>query len=173
MEDGSVARSMQWSPAPIIVSWSESRPNEKGSTMNARERYAIAVEAFNRDDPAGFAALYAEDVIVHDPQYPEPLRGRAAVEQDATDVRRAMPDARFVLHAVLQDGVTVAVQYGLSGTHLGPLSLPDGEIAPTGKTLDLSGAVFSSVDGEGLVVEERRYYDRAGMLVQVGLLNVG
>jgi steroid delta-isomerase-like uncharacterized protein len=164
---------MQGAPARIIVHGRMSRPNEEVSTMNARERYAAAVEAFNRDDPSGYATLYAEDVVVQDPQYPRPLSGRAAVAQDAVDLRRAMPDARFTLHAVLQDGATVAVQYGLSGTHLGPLSLPDGEIAPTGKTLDLSGAVFSRVDSEGLVVEERRYYDLAGVLAQVGLLNAG
>ena len=139
--------------------------------MNARQRYATAVEAFNRGDPAGFAALYAEDAIVHDPQYPQPLNGRAAIEQDTADVRRAMPDARFTLHAVLQDGATVAVHYGLSGTHLGPLSLPDGEIAPTGRRLDLPGAVFSRVDGEGLVLEERRYFDVASLLAQVGVLD--
>jgi len=141
--------------------------------MNARERYATAVEAFNRDDPAGFAALYAEDAIVHDPQYPQPLSGRAAVEQDVADVRRAMPDARFTLGAVMQDGASVAFEYGLSGTHLGPLSLPDGELAPTGRKLELPGAVFARLDAEGFVVEERRYFDVASMLAQVGLIDVG
>lgn len=138
--------------------------------MNARERYTAAVEAFNRDDPEGFAGLYAHDAVVHDPQYPEPLRGRAAIEQDAADVRRAMPDARFTLHALLQDGEVVAVEYGLRGTHLGPLSLPDGEVAPTGRMLEMPGAVFSRIDDAGFVVEERRYFDVAGLLAQVGLV---
>jgi ketosteroid isomerase-like protein len=44
--------------------------------MDAQGAYSRAVEAFNRDDAAGFAALYAEDAVVHDPQYPQPL-GRA------------------------------------------------------------------------------------------------
>lgn len=141
--------------------------------MSARERYATAVEAFNRDDPAAFAELYAEDAMVHDPQYPQPLSGRAAIEQDLTELRRALPDARFTLLHVLQDGPTVAVEYGLSGTHLGPLALPDGEVAPTGRTIDLPGAVFSRIDGDGFVVEERRYWDVAALLAQVGLVNAG
>ncbi|WP_173923185.1 ester cyclase [Agromyces sp. Marseille-P2726] len=139
--------------------------------MNAREIYASAVDAFNRGDTASFAALYAENAIVHDPQYPKPLSGRAAVEQDVADVLRAMPDARFTLGEVMQDGGTVAVEYGLSGTHLGPLSLPDGEVAPTGRTLDIPGAVFSTLDDDGLVIDERRYYDVASMIAQLGLID--
>ncbi|MFD4422301.1 ester cyclase [Agromyces sp. NPDC058484] len=140
--------------------------------MIPRERYAGAIDAFNRDDPAGFAAIYAEDAIVHDPLYPQPLRGRAAVEQDAADLRRAIPDARFTLLDVLQDQSAIAFRYGLIGTHLGPLSTPDGEIAPTGSTIDVPGAVFSRLDRDGFVEEERRYFDVSRLLAQVGLVNV-
>lgn len=136
--------------------------------MNVDERYAAAVDAFNRDDVAGFAAIYAEGATVHDPQYPQPMIGRAAIEQDVADLRRAMPDARFTLRPAFRDGDTVAFEYGLSGTHLGPLALPDGEVAPTGRKLDMPGAVFARFDADGFVVEERRYWDVAGLLVQVG-----
>ena len=137
--------------------------------MSTKDRYTRAVEGFNKGDTGVFAALYAANTVVHDPLYPQPLKGRNAIEQDTVDVRRAFPDARFTLRAVIEEGETAAVEYNLSGTHLGPLATPDGEISPTGKALNIDGAVFSRLDAHGEVVEERRYYDVAGMLTQLGL----
>lgn len=141
--------------------------------MDAQETYSRAIEAFNRDDPAGFAALYADDAVVYDPQYPQPLVGREAILQDAVDLRRSLPDARFTIRMVLQRDESAAVEYDLGGTHLGPLSLPDGELEPTGLHVDLPGGAFSRFDSEGRVAEERRYYDVAGMFNQLGILQVG
>jgi len=141
--------------------------------MDAQESYSRAVEAFNRGDPAGFAALYAEDAVVYDPQYPQPLVGREAIEQDAVDVRRSLPDARFTIRMVLQRDESAAVEYDLGGTHLGPLSLPDGELEATGLHVDLPGGVFARFNSEGRVAEERRYYDVAAMFNQLGILQVG
>ena len=61
--------------------------------MSAKDTHSRGVEAFNRNDAAAFAALYAADAVVRDPQYPQPLRGRAAIEQDVVDVHRVLPDA--------------------------------------------------------------------------------
>jgi steroid delta-isomerase-like uncharacterized protein len=137
--------------------------------MSAKDTYTRAVEAFNRNDAGAFAALYAADAVVHDPLYPQPLRGRAAIEQDVVDVRRALPDARFALRAVLEAEDMAAGEYSLSGTHDGPLATPEGEIPASGKTLNTDGAVFSRFNAQGEIVEERRYYDVAGMLAQLGL----
>jgi steroid delta-isomerase-like uncharacterized protein len=137
--------------------------------MSANDSYARAVEGFNKGDTRVFAAVYAANAIVHDPLYPQPLKGRDAIEQDSVDVRRAFPDARFTLRSVLEAGETAAVEYSFSGTHSGPLALPDGEVPATGKALSSDGAVFSRLNAQGEVVEERRYYDVAGMLTQLGL----
>jgi steroid delta-isomerase-like uncharacterized protein len=137
--------------------------------MDANSSYSKAVEAFNKKDARAFAALYSVDAIVHDPLYPQPLTGRDAIEQDAEEVHRALPDARFTLSSVVEAGEIAAVQYNLKGTHLGPLATPDGEIPATGKALSTDGAVFSKFNDRGEVVEERRYYDVAGMLAQLGL----
>lgn len=131
--------------------------------------FARAAEAFNAHDPKAFAATYAEDAVVHDPLYPQPLKGRDAIEQDVVELLRAFPDARFTLGPALQDGETVAAEYNLRGTHQGPLASPNGEIPATGKSLDSNGAVFSKFNAEGEVVEERRYYDVAGLFAQLEL----
>jgi steroid delta-isomerase-like uncharacterized protein len=137
--------------------------------MTAKDSYSRAVEAFNRKDARAFAALYAVDAIVIDPLYSQPLKGRDAIEQDIEEVLRAFPDARFTLGAVLEAGETAALEYNLRGTHLGPLATPDGEVPASGKSSSTDGAVFSRFNDRGEIVEERRYYDIAGMLAQLGL----
>ena len=137
--------------------------------MSARDSFTRAAEAFNRRDHQAFAALYAVDAIVRDPIYPQPLTGRDAIEQDMVDFFRAFSDARFTVGRVLEDGQTVAGEFSISGTHTGPLALPDGEIPATGKPLTFEGAAFSLFNAQGEIVEEHRYYDLAGQLAQLGL----
>ena len=129
--------------------------------------FARAVEAFNSHDAKAFAATYAADAVVHDPLYPQPLKGRDAIEQDIVEFLRAFPDARFTLGPLLQNGETFAAEYNLRGTHRGPLASPGGEIPATGKSIDNGGAVFSKFNADGEVSEERRYYDVAGLLAQL------
>jgi len=137
--------------------------------MSAKETFGRAAESFNRRDVKAFAALYAVDAVVHDPTYPQPLKGRDAVAQDLNDFLRAFPDARFTILNILEDGTTAAGEYSLSGTHTGPLALPSGEIPATGKPLSFNGSAFSRFNDRGEIVEESRYFDIAGQLAQLGL----
>ena len=129
-----------------------------------------AVDAFNRHDAAEFASHYAEDAVVYDPYYPEPLRGRAAVQKDMEDFFRAFPGVSNAVKLTMSDGNTVASAIAVKGVHGGPLALPSGEIPATGRTLTFEGGIFSRVNGQGLIVEEHRYYDVAGQLTQLGLM---
>ena len=129
-----------------------------------------AVEALNRHDPAGFAANYTEDAVIYDPYYPEPLRGRAAVQKDIEDFVRAFADMHNAIKLTMSEGNVIATEFAVTATHTGPLALPSGEIPATGKKLSFEGSVFSRCNSEGLIVEEHRYYDVLGQLVQLGLM---
>ncbi|HYH76970.1 MAG TPA: nuclear transport factor 2 family protein [Arthrobacter sp.] len=139
------------------------------NTSPLTSAFIAAVEAVNAHDAKAFAATYAADAVVHDPLYPQPLKGRDAIEQDMVEVLRAFPDARFTVGPLLQDGETVAGEYTLRGTHLGPLASPDGEIPATGNAVNNNGAVFSRFNAAGEVTEEHRYYDVAGLIAQIEL----
>jgi steroid delta-isomerase-like uncharacterized protein len=128
------------------------------------------IEAMNRHDAAAAAALYATDAVVTDPQYPEPLRGTAAITKDLTDLFTAFPDLRVELGKTIANGESYAVDFVMSGTHDGPIVGLSGHIPATGKTVRFGGAVLSRLGKDGRVVEERRYLDYAGMLAQLGLL---
>jgi steroid delta-isomerase-like uncharacterized protein len=127
------------------------------------------VAAINAHDSARFAAFYSSDAVVRDPQYPEELQGRAAVENDSSVFFSAFPDLRAEVTCTVVDRSTLAAEMTFTGTHTRPLALPSGEVPPTGRSLRFEMAVFTRIDDHGLIVDERRYYDVAGQLEQLGL----
>lgn len=129
-----------------------------------------ASEAVNQHDADGFARIYAENTAVYDPQYPEPLRGREAIRNDMEAWLRSFPDAHLEVRSTLRDGDTYAIESVMTGTHQGPILTPSGDIPPTGKRIEMNFGSFGKLDGENKVVEERRYYDLAGLLAQLGTL---
>ena len=54
------------------------------------------------------------------------------------------------------------------GTHTGALITPEGEIPPTGRTIEIPFCVVMRAR-DGLLVEGREYYDAATLLSQLGL----
>ena len=126
-------------------------------------------DAFNKHDARAVAANYAQDSVAYDPFYPEPLKGRAAIEKDAADFFRAFPDIHFEVINLFDKGDRAAGEVKMTGTNSGPLATPMGEVPPTGKRIDLRGALVGRLNAENLIVEERRYYDTGTMMKQLGL----
>lgn len=125
--------------------------------------------AFNKHDPSEFAAKYTENALVYDPFYPEPISGRAAIQQDINDLMRAFPDAHSDVEKVLAEGETAAIKVEMTGTHKGPLTLPEGEVPATGRKISLPFASFLRCNRQNQVVEEHRFYDVTSMMRQLGL----
>jgi steroid delta-isomerase-like uncharacterized protein len=127
-------------------------------------------DAWNAHDSALFAALYSHDATVLDPAYSEPLSGREAVEKDAATAFVAFPDMAFKPIQVIIHDNTVVIEAIVSGTHTGPLNLPTGLIPPTRRQVEFSEAVILELDVTGTIRAERRYYDMAGALTQLGMM---
>jgi predicted ester cyclase len=49
------------------------------------------------------------------------------------------------------------------------LKTPAGDIPPTNKAVSMAGAIFVRFNGQGEIEEERRYFDMASMLAQLGV----
>ncbi len=128
-----------------------------------------AIATLNAHDPAEFAATYSADAVVHTPASPEPLRGRDAVERDTRQWITAMPDMTTEVEEVLVDGSTAVTRLLFVGTHTGPLSLPSGEVPPTGRRVSVPMAVVSRQGGSGTTEVEHRYLDMLGLAQQLGL----
>ena len=62
------------------------------------------------------------------------------------------------------------VEFWLTGTHLGPLRTPKGEIAPTGRAFRVRMmASFEFAAGSDKIVCERPFYDRRAVVTALGL----
>src|SRR5687767_2872961 len=87
--------------------------------MAALESIDEHVTSFNSHDAHAWAARYAPDIVIHDPQYPEPLRGRAAVQKDVEDFFAAFPDIQFTVTSKTGTGDLAALEGNATGTHRG------------------------------------------------------
>lgn len=135
-----------------------------------RDTLKKQLDALNSHDPATFASFYRPDVSVFDPAYPEPLKGQEAVRKDMEDFVVAFPDVEMKIERVVEDENSAAYEIRMSGTHKGPLLGPAGQIPATNKKIEVGGGIFTRFDSDGRIIEERRYYDLAGLLGQIGQL---
>lgn len=128
-----------------------------------------AEAAWRSRDAQALAALYATDAAVADPLSGE-MRGRDAVERDAVEFFRAFSDTSFEqLNVFAKDERTGAIEWRLRGTNTGPLATAEGELPATGKDVDIEAIGVWSLDESGLITREKRYYDVAALLGQLGL----
>ena len=137
-------------------------------TMNTRDAFERGTDTFNAHDIEAFAAVLADDVVF---QAPGGMRGegKEACAGFFGSWFSAFPDAHVDVHAVhfVDD---VAVEEGtFTGTHIGVLHTPAGDIPPTGRPVTVD---YIEVLGfrDGKHVSFNLMYDRLLLLEQLGLI---
>jgi ketosteroid isomerase-like protein len=96
--------------------------------------------------------------------------GEAAVRGYFAASRTPFPDQANEIIAIGTGGDTVLVEFWLTGTHLGPLRTPKGEIAATGKTFRVRMmASFEFARDSAKIVCERPYFDQRAVIRALGL----
>lgn len=113
------------------------------------ERYAAA---WSGQDPAAFAAFYAEDgtLRINDG---EPSIGRADIEATARDFMSGFPDMTVTLRRLERNGEYVDFHWRWTGTNTGP--------GGTGAAVDLTGYERWTLDDDGLILYSQGYLDEA------------
>jgi predicted ester cyclase len=71
--------------------------------------------------------------------------------------------------AVIEAGDRVAFVVMVEGTNDGPLAMPGGEMPATGRQMSYEAAVFWTLGSDGLITEERSYFDATGVAAQLGM----
>lgn len=125
-------------------------------------------EDFSTGDLDAALAVCVEDLEVIDPGMGH-VRGRDRFREYLGTFKRAMPDARAVIEQTVESGETVVAEGRFTGTFTGPLGTHDGDVEPTGATVDLRFADLSRVRA-GKIVAYHTYYDQLGLLTQLGLM---
>ena len=126
-------------------------------------------KAWDDHDMKALVQLYAEDAIMFMPGEAEPIRGREAIENNQAAFLRAMPDFALDFSSILVSGSHVTFEGVARGTFTGPLASPEGDIPPTGKSAEVRFAFIAKVNAEGLIEEDRTYYDTADFMKQLGV----
>ena len=126
-------------------------------------------QAYNNRDTAAIAQLYSEDATYIVSGEAEPIHGRAAIEQNQITFFRAFPDLTVEFTNIFTSKDQFCVEWLTKGTHTGPLATPEGDIPPTGRTVEFKGAFFANLTPEGLIAEDRTYYDTVSFMNQLGL----
>ena len=127
------------------------------------------IDAFNDADWERFTATCAPDVLYEEKGSDRTARGVDAVLELAKGWRGAFPDVRGKVSHCTAANTTASLEITWKGTHTGPLDLPTGPLAATGKAVDFESVQVFVVEG-GKVKEMRHYLDLLTMLTQVGAI---
>jgi predicted ester cyclase len=135
-------------------------------------------DAINAHDLSALRGLYAADARTRRPGWPQDADADyllASYEMDFACV----PDIRFEPLLSTTEGARIVTEVRITGTNTGPTVLgtfgkaPMGRdveaVPPTGRPIDLPGAVVHEVS-EGKVIAERQYWGLLEFLVQIGVI---
>ncbi|MBW8793170.1 MAG: nuclear transport factor 2 family protein [Streptomyces sp.] len=126
------------------------------------------VDACNRHDSQAVVDMMSEDIQVVDTAFGGTFKGKDAVKAliDGMDASLSS-DYVFTLGKVVESGDSYSFEWVLSGTH--DRANPDLGIPATGKWFECPGVTIG-VRTDGLITENRDYWNLAGFLMQTGLL---
>lgn len=124
---------------------------------------------FNRRNLAAAKDFWADDLVVHMPGEPQPIRGREAViAQLFAKLQAAFPDMRIAAEDMIAEGDKVTVRWMAYGTHRGDyFGLP-----ATGRAVAVRElAIFRFEDG--ITREIWLMPDALGTMKQLGMIGDG
>jgi steroid delta-isomerase-like uncharacterized protein len=125
-------------------------------------------DAVQRRDADAMAALYTQDATVHHPLYPEPARGRDVIRASQEPLFKAITDVDVQVRSILTGENTCAAEVIIKATQIGALDFGAKTIAATGRRIEVHEVWAFDLDPNGLIVEERDYFDTAALLAQLG-----
>jgi predicted ester cyclase len=121
-------------------------------------------EAFNTKELDRLASCAAPDAQATNVAF----GWKGTLREDLENFARAFPDGRIEVLNLVAQGDLVCAEIVGRGTHKGPLAGPTGDIAPTGRRVEIPMAeIYRFRDGK--IVELRYYFDAFSFYRQLGL----
>ena len=129
----------------------------------------VPLNSYGRKDWDGVRASVTADVVYDEVATNRRIQGVDEVLAVWRGWAAAFPDSAPTFHGAWVSGNTVVLELTWKGTHTGPLEMPKGPIAPTGKRIEIRACNVVEVAESGKVKLQRQYFDMATMLQQLGL----
>jgi steroid delta-isomerase-like uncharacterized protein len=108
--------------------------------------------------------LYGKGAHRLDPNQPEPLQGSQGILSYVAQVRVGFPDFELRVKQTVTQGNQLVAEWVCTGTQNGEFQ----GIAPTGRRVQVLGIAINRIEN-GQIVEEHTYFDRLGLLEQLGV----
>ena len=124
---------------------------------------------FNRHDLDSAVATLTPDFALEDVASGQTFHGPEGGRQWLQGFLTALPDAHAEQTNALVAGDRVFTEHTGTGTHTERLISPNGEIPPTGRSIELQIAELYQLQ-EDKIALMRAYYDSATLLRQLGLM---
>lgn len=138
--------------------------------MDAKDVARKLLEAYDAGDMDAVSSMFTPDAEQHHPFAAEPIVGREAIRENEQALYHAFSDVRVTPRTLTAEGSTVAMEVTLEATNTGALVLgPDEELPATGRSISVPAVWIIEVDQDGMVTEERDYFDTALFFRQLGL----
>jgi predicted ester cyclase len=125
-------------------------------------RHYAAFDAKDAD-----AEPWAADAVVIEPGGTH--NGRAAILEWLGGYWEAFPNARIEITHSIESGSGVAAEGRLTGTNTGTLRTPQGDVPPTGRSVEIRWMSMYETRGDE-VLSEHLYFDPAEFMIQLGLM---
>jgi len=138
--------------------------------MTAKELYLEAMRRADAGEREGFISLFADDCHYLVPG--TELHGKQQLREWLTPFWEGFPNFRHDLERTVAASDDVVFGEGVwSGKHEGAMTMPDGELPPTGRDVSFRFALIGTraADGE-LIQRVHIYFDQLEFLGQLGVL---
>lgn len=123
------------------------------------------LELIRKGDTENVNKYFATNWVNHDPSLP-PLKGLEGARQ-LIALWKSFSNLNLTIEDSVTQGDRVAMRFTVSGTHTGPFM----GIAPTGRTINVTGTgIFRVVDGKA--TDNWVNFDALGLFQQLGLTSL-
>lgn len=134
-----------------------------------REMNEAYRQDFNRHDAPAIRSYYADRVNWTDSGAAEPITDADDIARRLATVFAGFPDMQLEFVDDFSEGYHNAHHWVMRGTNTGPIGEGPGEIAPTGRRVEIKGLTLMLLNEDGKIVDDHTYYDTAALDRQLGL----
>jgi hypothetical protein len=125
--------------------------------------------AWNSGDVQRIGDQYAPSAVMHHPLVPAPLEGRAAIVGFEGGMFSAFSELDWRCVSLVGNGPELALEFQVTARNTSAVQTPKGPVPATNRKITLKGVSLLKLDGDGRILEERRYFDSGSLFVQLGL----
>jgi steroid delta-isomerase-like uncharacterized protein len=137
--------------------------------MTPKETVTSYWHAWSEHNLHDMLALLAPDFISRSSLSQGRPVGKDMIEKGFKMFDKSLPDLKEEIISIIAEGDRVVCQVIETATFTAAMELPSGVIAPTNRSYKLPIGAFFCVNTQGLITEQRTYWDTADWEQQIGI----